>query len=114
MVTLFRPKPALHGPADGGHRGHTDAELKAAYDRGRKDEKARHRRSPLLGLGLVVAALVGGTSLVLAAFQGSFREGGALMDAGVSTAAREAAPALKKGAAELQDRIADDSAKQPG
>jgi hypothetical protein len=91
-------------------QGHSDAELRAAYERGRKEERARHRRSPVLVLGLVAVALIGGTSLVLAAREGSFREGGALIDAGVSTAAREAVPTIRKGAEALQNQLSSDTA----
>ena len=90
-------------------QGHSDAELRAAYERGRKEERARHRRSPFLVMGLVAVALIGGTSLVLAAKEGSFREGGALMDAGVSTAAREAVPPIRKGAEAVQDQLSSDA-----
>lgn len=109
MLNPFRPKPVARSDHDAGPHGHTDAELRAAYDRGRRDEKARHKRSPVLALGLVVAALVGGTSLVLAAVEGSFSEGGALMDRGVSTATREAVPTLRKGAAAVQDQLSSDA-----
>ncbi len=91
-------------------QGHSDAELRAAYERGRKEERSRHRRSPVLVLGLVAVALIGGTSLVLAAREGSFREGGALIDAGVSTAAREAVPTIRKGAEALQNQLSSDTA----
>lgn len=94
-----------HAPA----HGHSDAELRAAYERGRKEERARHRRSPFLVMGLVAVALIGGTSLVLAAKEGSFRDGGALMDAGVSTAAREAVPTIRKGAEAVQDQLSSDT-----
>lgn len=110
MVTLFKPKHNAKADQPQGHHGHSDAELKAAYERGRREEKARHRRSPLIAMGLVAAALIGGTSLVLAAYKGSFSEGGALMDRGVSTAAREAVPTLKKGAAAVQEKLAAEPA----
>src|SRR5262245_54140233 len=100
VMTLFKSKAApAHNHAHGHGHGHSDAELRAAYERGRKEERARHRRSPFLVLGIVAAALVGAASLGLAALNGSFQEGGAAMDAGVATAAREAVPTIKKGAA---------------
>ena len=108
-MKLFQRHTPAHAHAHSGAHGHSDAELRAAYERGRREERARHRRSPWLGLALVAAALVGGTSLVLAAMQGSFQEGGAMMDAGVSTAAREAVPTLKKGAAAVQDTLSSDA-----
>lgn len=118
-MTLFKTKAAQAHSSEHIHahaNGHSDAELRAAYERGRKDERARHRRSPFLVLGLVAAALVGTASLGLAALNGSFREGGAAMDAGVATAAREAVPTIKKGAAVVQDSLSSDaqaSSSQP-
>lgn len=111
MKLFQRKADAAHNPghAPEHHGGHSDAELRAAYERGRKEERARHRRSPFLVLGLVAVALIGGTSLVLAAKEGSFRDGGALMDAGVTTAAREAVPTIKKGAEAVQDSLSNDA-----
>lgn len=111
-MQLFQKKPVAHDPAahNPAHpHGHSDADLRAAYERGRSEERARHRRSPFLVMGLVAVALIGGTSLVLAAKEGSFRDGGALMDAGVTTAAREAVPTIKKGAEAVQDRLSTDA-----
>lgn len=104
-MKLFQRQVPAHAHAHPGAHGHSDAELRAAYERGRREERARHRRSPFLVLGLVAAALVGTASLALAVMNGSFREGGAMMDAGVSTAAREAVPTIKKGAAVVQDSL---------
>ena len=70
------------------------AELKAAYDRGRRDERARHRRSPVMALAVGSAALVGGAVLALAALEGSFANGGAVVDQQVSKAAQQASQAL--------------------
>jgi hypothetical protein len=76
------------------HHAHTDGELKAAYDRGRRDERARHRRSPLMALTIGSAALVGGAVLALAALEGSFQNGGAVVDQQVSKAAQQASQAI--------------------
>lgn len=93
----------------------SDAAIKAAYERGRRDERAARKRSPLLALAVVSAALVGGASLVLAAKEGSFQQGGAVMDASVTTAAREAGPALRQaadgagqGLQEVKDRLSSE------
>lgn len=111
-MNLFKSKTAPAHDVAHSHahaQGHSDSELRAAYERGRKEERARHRRSPFLVLGLVAAALVGAASLGLAVVNGSFREGGAVMDAGVTTAAREAVPTIKKGAAAVQDTLSSDA-----
>lgn len=76
------------------HHAHSDAELRAAYDRGRRDEAARRRRSPLMALAVGSAALVGGAVLALAALEGSFQNGGAVVDHQVSKAAQQAGQAL--------------------
>jgi hypothetical protein len=107
-MRLFQKTPAPAHDAAHAH-GHSDAALRAAYERGRREERARHRRSPFLVLGLATVALVGAASLGLAALNGSFREGGAAMDAGVATAAREAVPTIKKGAAAVQDTLSSDA-----
>jgi hypothetical protein len=55
-------------------------DLAAAYERGRRDEARRRRGSPLLSL-LVLIIIVGAALLVyLAARDGSFASGGAVVD----------------------------------
>ena len=88
-----------------------DPVWKEGYDRGRRDERARRRRSPLLVLAMVLVAIIGGVSLVLAVREGSFREGGAMMDAGVSKAARETGPVLRRAADEASQGLR--KAQQP-
>lgn len=86
--------------ADSGHHSaaHTEADIRAAYDRGRRDERARHHRSPLMALTVGSAALVGGAVLALAALEGSFQNGGAVVDKQVSKAAEQAGQALHEAA----------------
>ena len=73
-----------------------DAEsVQVAYERGRREERARHRRSPLLTLLLGVTALVGGATLALSALHGSFAAGGASVDHGLSVAAHKSGPTLR-------------------
>jgi hypothetical protein len=69
--------------------------VRDAYARGRRDERARHRRSPLMIMAFSMAALVGCAMLVTSAFRGSFEGGGQLLDHQIVTAAEEAGPALK-------------------
>lgn len=95
LMRLQRKPHADHGP-DHAHGGHTDAELRAAYERGRREERARHKVRPFSLLSVAFAALIGGAALVLAIVQGgSFERGGALMDRGVATAAREAGEGIR-------------------
>jgi hypothetical protein len=76
------------------HAAPAPAEIRAAYERGRRDERARRRRSPIMALAVGSAALVGGAALALAALEGSFANGGAIMDEQVSKAAQQAGQAL--------------------
>jgi hypothetical protein len=65
------------------------AEAKAAkdaYERGRRDERTRHRSSPLLGFLLLIVAVIGGGMIYLAAREGSFAGGGQVVDKAVSQA----------------------------
>lgn len=69
---------------------------KAAYARGRRDERARlqnrvrRRGSPLLTLLVLVIAAMGGTVIYLAVQQGSFTGAGQVLDTTVSHAAAPA------------------------
>lgn len=71
------------------------ADIRAAYDRGRRDERARHRRSPVMALTVGAAALVGGAVLALAVLEGSFQNGGAVVDQQMSKAAQQASQAIQ-------------------
>ena len=113
MKTWFKPTPAPP-PAS---PDRADPAQKEAYERGRRDERARRRKSPFLVIGLVLVAAIGGVSLVLAAREGSFRDGGAMMDAGVTKAAKEAGPALQRAADEAGEglrKAQEPAPPQPG
>lgn len=88
----FGNAPAHAADHAGAVRPH---DLKAAYERGRREERARHHRSPFLTLTVGAAALVGGATLVLSALHGSFAGGGASIDHGLSAAVRNGGPALR-------------------
>ena len=66
-----------------------------AYDRGRLDERRRRRGSPVLGLLVAVVVLVGALMLYLAARNGSFSSGGAVVDRNLTTAAQKAEAPLR-------------------
>ena len=82
---------------DGEVREHTlgDKDLRDAYDRGRADEAVRHKRNWLMTILGALLALVGLVVLVLAALNGSFARGGAVIDRQLSIAADQAAPVQK-------------------
>ena len=47
--------------------GATETDVKAAYERGRRDERGRRRTHPILGLIVFVIALIGAGMIYLAA-----------------------------------------------
>ena len=55
----------------------TEADLREAYARGRRDERARRRRSPPAMLTVSIAAFAGSGLLAISAWQGPFAHGGA-------------------------------------
>ena len=51
-----------------------------AYDRGRRDERARRRGSPLLTILLLIVVAIGAVLIYFAIQNGSFSSGGAVVD----------------------------------
>ncbi len=68
----------------------TSADVKRAYERGRRDERARHRGHPLLALTVFVIALAGAAMIFLAAREGSFSRGGQVVDQKLAVATGKA------------------------
>lgn len=91
----------------------TDQELRDAYERGRVDERSRHKRNWLLTILGTLLALVGVVVLVLAALNGSFQRAGAVIDRQLGYAADEAEPAVRNAANEAQEAIADVRSDEP-
>ena len=87
------------------HVGHSDAEVRDAYERGRKEERARRKRHPILGLIVFVLALVGGIMLFLAIRDGSFTAGGQAADQQVAVV-QEKAPAVLATAGDKAEEVA--------
>lgn len=83
----------------------TDKDLRDAYDRGRRDEAARHRRNWLWTILEALLALVGVVVLVLAALNGSFERGGRVIDEQLWNARVEAAPTIQNAAADAGNAI---------
>ncbi len=93
------------------------ADLREAYERGRKDARAARKRHPVFMTFLIIAALVGVALLVLAAVNGSFGGAGQVVDQNLSAAASRAEPAVR-GAADDAGRALNratdgDPATQP-
>jgi len=66
------------------------AEWRDAYERGRRDERARRPTFSLVSVAVLMAAIVGGGAVFLAAREGSFTRGGEVVDHTLSTAADKA------------------------
>jgi hypothetical protein len=78
---------------------HLDRAVGEAYDRGRREERLRHRGSPLLAFLTLVLVLIALAVLLLAVRTGSFSNAGAVLDnlvqRPVHTAADKAGSALE-------------------
>lgn len=74
------------------------ADLRAAYERGRRDERAGRRRHPILMALTFLAAAIGVALLVLAAVNGSFGRAGGVVDQNLNIAAQRAQPAVRDAA----------------
>lgn len=86
-----------------------EGELHQAYERGRRDERARRRRSPLAMLAVSLTALAGAGILAVSAWQGSFTQGGAIVDRQIATAAENAEPKIQAAAEDARTALRDAS-----
>jgi hypothetical protein len=85
-----------------------DVAVRQAYDRGRRDERARRPRrrgSPVLTTVLVLAAAAGVFVVYLGVSQGSFGRGGQVLDQNISTATQSAAGAVHNTADRAGDAL---------
>jgi hypothetical protein len=85
-----------------------DAGLRRAYERGRRDERARHPRrhgSPVLTTMLVLAACAGAFVVYLGVSQGSFTGGGQAIDQNIAHAKDQAARAGRDAASRAGDAL---------
>jgi hypothetical protein len=93
----------------------TTAELKAdlreAYERGRRDERSLRRRHPVGMTLLFIAAAAGAILIGLAVANGSFTRAGGVVDQNLTTAANRAEPAVRDAAASAGQSIKDAGAK---
>ncbi|MEO8114955.1 MAG: hypothetical protein ABI655_11265 [Phenylobacterium sp.] len=81
------------------------ADLRAAYDRGRADERAGRRRRPVLMTFLFVCAAVGVVLMGLAAVNGSFTQAGLVVDQNLAIAADRAEPAVRGAASNAGESL---------
>jgi hypothetical protein len=82
-----------------------DKATKDAYERGRRDERARRPVFSLVALALVVAAVVGGGMVYLAAREGSFTRGGEVLDSNLNSASQTAQAPIRNAAAKAGDAL---------
>jgi hypothetical protein len=92
-------------PAVAGQSPAQESELQQAYHRGRRDERARRRRSPLAMLVVSLTALAGAGMLAVSAWQGSFTQGGAMVDHQITTAADQAEPHIQAAAQDARSAL---------
>ena len=83
------------------------ADLREAYERGRRDERASRRRHPVAMTLTVVAALVGVVLLALAAVNGSFSRAGGVVDENLNSAVTKAEPQVRDAAAQAGQSLRD-------
>jgi hypothetical protein len=105
-------------PPDPQHDGGVGADLRAAYERGRRDERAARRRHPMLMTLTVLTAVVGLVLLALAAINGSFGRAGGVVDEQIAAAADQAGPKVRAAAdnagQELHDATRSARSDAPG
>jgi hypothetical protein len=96
------------------HRDDPDRlEIREAYNRGRRDERASRKRHPVLMTLLFLAAAVGVALMVLAAVNGSFGAAGHVADKSLATAADQAEPAVRDAGAAVSNAVTSDESKAP-
>jgi hypothetical protein len=83
------------------------ADLREAYERGRRDERASRRRHPIFMTLTFACALVGLVLLVLAGVNGSFATAGTVVDQNLQLAVNRAQPAVTQAANDAQAKVAD-------
>jgi len=83
------------------------ADLRAAYERGRRDERATRKRHPFLMTITFALALIGVVLLGMAAAQGSFMRAGGVVDDQLNIAADRAAPAVNEAASAAGQNLRD-------
>lgn len=83
------------------------ADLREAYERGRRDERAARKRHPLAMTVTFLLALVGVALLAMAALNGSFTRAGGVVDQQLNVAADRAAPAVNQAASNAGQSLRD-------
>ena len=87
------------------------ADLREAYERGRKDARDARRRHPVAMTLTVIAAAIGIIILALAAVNGSFSGAGTVVDQNLATAATKAEPAVRDAATQAGQAVYNPTSK---
>jgi hypothetical protein len=80
-------------------------DIKDAYERGRREERLRRRRSPILGLFVLVLVLIGAGMIYLAVENGSFSSGGAVVDQSLAKVSQTARAPIRGAADKTGDAL---------
>lgn len=89
------------------------ADLRDAYERGRKDARRARKRHPVAMTFTIIAAAIGVIVIALAAVNGSFSGAGTVVDQNLATAAVKAEPAVQ-GAATQAGQAMREAASSAG
>ena len=81
------------------------ADVRQAYELGRRDATKQRRRHPILMTFVVIAAAVGIIVMALAAVNGSFSGAGTVVDQNLATAADQAEPVVRSAAADAGQAV---------
>lgn len=95
-----RRRAAVAGPRFTTPPVDLDREVRAAYERGRRDERAARKRHPVLMTLTFAAAALGAIMLGFAVKEGSFERSGDVVDQGLAVAADRAEPAVRDAASD--------------
>jgi hypothetical protein len=87
------------------------ADVREAYERGRKDERASRRRHPVFMTLTFAAAACGLTLLALAMINGSFAGGGSVADQSLNAAVNRAEPQVRDAASQAGQSLRDAGVK---
>lgn len=88
-------------------REEIQADVREAYERGRKDERASRKRHPVLMTLTFAAAICGVALLSLAAVNGSFGAGGSVADQNLSALVNRAEPPARDAASQAGQSLRD-------
>ena len=83
------------------------ADIREAYERGRRDERASRKRHPIFMTFTFIAAICGVVLLALAAVNGSFTRGGDVADQNLQAAINKAEPQVRGAATQAGQSLHD-------